>query len=233
MNTHKGRGLGFRVAAAFAFALAAGLFASSQASAQDPTISIGRATLAVGSGVTLDLNALDIDDPGLGAWIIDISYDPDLVTAIACDSHPAGLCNADFTESAVRTIGATAGGLEGDLTLVSITFQCLDVGTTALAVNATEVADATIGDPQDIDVEVEHGSVGCVSSAPPPPPSELGDVNCDGRVNSVDAALILQYDARRISSLDCPQNADMNDDGRINSVDAAIILQIEAGILNY
>src|SRR3990172_7330242 len=112
MNTHKGRGLGFRVAAAFAFTLAAGLFASSQASAQDPTIAIGRATLAVGSGVTLDLNALDIGAPGLGAWIIDISYDPDLVTAIACDSHPAGLCNADFTENPLRTIAATARGPE-------------------------------------------------------------------------------------------------------------------------
>src|SRR3989304_9404670 len=121
MNTHKGRGRGFGVAAAFAFALAAGLFASSQASAQDPTISIGRATLAVGSGVTLDLNALDIGAPGLGAWMINIAYNSSIVTATDCDTIAGGVCNPDFAEGVVRTAGATAGGLEGNHTLARIT----------------------------------------------------------------------------------------------------------------
>lgn len=229
MNTHKGRGLGFRVAAAFAFALAAGLFASSQASAQDPTIAIGRATLAVGSGVTLDLNALDIGAPGLGAWIIDISYDASIVSAVACDSHPDGLCNAAFSGHAVRAIGADAEGLEGDITLASITFRCLRDGTTSLAVSPKEVADATVGNLRPIGVDVVHGSIGCVSGEAPE--KEPGDVNDDGRVNSVDAALVLQYEADLIDTLPNAASADMNDDGRINSVDAAIILQIEAGLL--
>ena len=58
----------------------------------------------------------------------------------------------------------------------------------------------------------------------------LGDVNCDGEVTSVDATLVLQYDAG-LTALACPQNGDMNRDGEIDSIDAAIILTIVAGNL--
>ena len=59
----------------------------------------------------------------------------------------------------------------------------------------------------------------------------LGDVNCDGRVNAIDAALILQRDAGLVSTLPCDENADVSGDGRINSIDASLILQREAGLL--
>jgi alpha-tubulin suppressor-like RCC1 family protein len=59
-----------------------------------------------------------------------------------------------------------------------------------------------------------------------------GDVDCNGAVNSIDAALILQYDAGLIVSLPCPENADANEDGAINSIDAALILQYGAGLID-
>ncbi len=61
----------------------------------------------------------------------------------------------------------------------------------------------------------------------------LGDVNCDGIVNSIDAALILQFVAGLVSSLPCAQNADVNHDGQVNSIDAAIILQYTAGLISH
>jgi hypothetical protein len=61
----------------------------------------------------------------------------------------------------------------------------------------------------------------------------LGDVNCDGLVNAVDAALILQLIAGLLDELECPQNGDVNDDGAINAVDAALILQLVAGLLPF
>lgn len=67
--------------------------------------------------------------------------------------------------------------------------------------------------------------------APERPDGLLGDVNCDDRVNAVDAALILQRDAGLVSTLPCDENADVSGDGRINSIDAALILQREAGLL--
>jgi hypothetical protein len=59
----------------------------------------------------------------------------------------------------------------------------------------------------------------------------VGDVDCSGSVNAIDAALILQYSAGLITSLDCQDAADVNEDGSINSIDAALILQFTAGLI--
>ena len=59
-------------------------------------------------------------------------------------------------------------------------------------------------------------------------PGLLGDVNGDGMISSIDAALILQFTAGFIDSL---PNADVNEDGTINSIDAALVLQFTAGLI--
>ncbi len=63
-------------------------------------------------------------------------------------------------------------------------------------------------------------------------PSLRGDANCDGTVSSIDAVLLLQYDAGLVSSLPCEQNADGNCDGVSNSLDATFILQYDAGLIS-
>ena len=63
-------------------------------------------------------------------------------------------------------------------------------------------------------------------------PSKIcGDVDMDGEVDAVDAALVLQFKAGFISSLPNESSADVNDDGAITSVDAALILQRAAGLI--
>jgi hypothetical protein len=66
----------------------------------------------------------------------------------------------------------------------------------------------------------------------PPAGGLLGDVNCDGHVNAIDAAFILQLTAGLIGSVPCPQNADVNHDGSINPIDSALILQYTAGLIH-
>lgn len=56
-----------------------------------------------------------------------------------------------------------------------------------------------------------------------------GDANGDGRVDAIDAALVLQFTAGLIGSV--PGNGDANGDGTVNAVDAALILQYSAGLL--
>ncbi len=77
---------------------------------------------------------------------------------------------------------------------------------------------------------------GVVDAAPPaPPPASQpltsGDVDCTGAVTSLDAVLVLQFDARLIDTLPCPNEGDVNGDGRIGPLDAALILQMSAGLL--
>ena len=66
----------------------------------------------------------------------------------------------------------------------------------------------------------------------PTPAGVTGDVNCNGSVDSIDAALVLQLTAGLVDSLSCQENADTNEDGTTNSIDAALILQLTAGLLS-
>ncbi|MCH8007756.1 MAG: ABC transporter substrate-binding protein [Chloroflexi bacterium] len=59
----------------------------------------------------------------------------------------------------------------------------------------------------------------------------VGDVDGDDVSNSIDAALILQFNAGLLPTLPCTDGADVNGDGNINSIDAALILQFTAGLL--
>ena len=73
---------------------------------------------------------------------------------------------------------------------------------------------------------------GPIELAKPPPLKLLGDVNDDGVVESIDALLILQYDAAFLASLPNLGGGDVNDDGMVDSLDAALILQLTAGLLD-
>ena len=81
--------------------------------------------------------------------------------------------------------------------------------------------------------EVSPTIVAPTSTPTKPPPDEKGDVNCDGKVNSRDALMVLQLNAGLQTILHCVQNADVSQDGRINSRDAALILQFHAGLLGH
>lgn len=71
-----------------------------------------------------------------------------------------------------------------------------------------------------------------VSEEPERETGLLGDVNLDEWVDSLDAALILQYDAGLIElSAEQLDLADVDKDGWVDSIDAAMILKYDAGII--
>ena len=227
---------------AVAIALAGGSVFLSSVSAQTPTVTIGSLSLGVGQEGTVSPRALDISEPGLGAWTIDIVYDHEVVSATDCSAEHGGVCNEAYRNNTVRVNGINVFGLIGDVTLATIDFSCKAVGESELSITLTVLADSTPGGPQPIDAAVANGSVTCAAEpqpTPTPTPSEPpgslpglpGDVNCSGNTNSVDAALVLQYDAGLVYSLACAENGDLNDDGDVNAIDAAIILQEVAGLL--
>ena len=144
-------------------ALVAVLVLAGSALAQDGGVSVSDGSAdADGSGdVTVDV--LDVGGEGLGAWTIDIEYDNDLLTASDCEAEEGGVCNPEFTDNSVRVTGASAGGLDGDKVLGTITFDCDGEGESDLTISLSVFADATIGDPQDLipTASVSNGTFTC------------------------------------------------------------------------
>ena len=58
-----------------------------------------------------------------------------------------------------------------------------------------------------------------------------GDADCNASVDSIDAVLVLQFDAGLISSVPCPEDADVNRDGNVDSLDATLMLQFDASLI--
>ncbi len=161
MNTRKGIVVRLIIGVAAAAVMMVGVVTI--ASAQEELITIESASLTVGAEGSVNVSALNIVDPGLGAWTIDIMYDPAVLSAEACISERS-TCNAAFEVNVVRMTGATASGLTGDTSLAAIVFRCNAVGTSLLTVNVPLIVDGTIGNPQPIVVSTQNGSITC--SAP-------------------------------------------------------------------
>ena len=213
-----------RAFAAVVVALSVGLLLWSGASAQGATVRAGRVTVGAGQGV-VQLQAQNLTGLGLGAWEVNVTYDPDIVSIVSCVSvAPGGLCNDDFTDDTLRSVGATASGLTGTVTLASMTFRCDAIGTSDLTIAIDVFVDAAANAPQPIATKIVDGSITCNAVT-----GGSGDVNCDGRVDAIDAALVLQYGAALIDTLPCIENADLNGDGLVNAIDAFLILTIVAG----
>jgi hypothetical protein len=113
-------------------------------------------------------------------------------------------------------------------------FACKQAGSSELSVSIGVLADSTIGGLRPIGAVTAKGKITCLEAGVPTPTPETpklkGDVNCDGLVNAVDAALVLQLNAALAAGLLCEEHGDVNHDGEVSSIDAAIILQIDAGL---
>lgn len=87
------------------------------------------------------------------------------------------------------------------------------------------------------------GAFELASNVTPPPPPPLptpipygpfGDVDCSHTVNSIDAALILQFAAGIVASLPCEEFGSVTIiDNRIDSIDAFFVLQFVAGFIGH
>lgn len=190
------------LATAAVLALVGGLMVA-QVSAQGPTLSVGDGTAAPNEEATVDVVA-NVPD-GLGAWTMDITYDPDVVNVEACDPDNGSVCNGHAPETAaeagdppwstgtVRVTGADATGLTEESVLATITFSasavCGAETTTDLTITVSVFADATVGAPADIsgDTTVSDGSVTiCAAPAdtPVPPTPIIGGVGNGGPSDS-------------------------------------------------
>jgi hypothetical protein len=72
---------------------------------------------------------------GLGAWVVDLDYDPALlrVTACAADVRDAtAVCNAEYGAGTVRLTGASVSGLRQATPIGQVTFEARESGAAEL-----------------------------------------------------------------------------------------------------
>jgi hypothetical protein len=62
-------------------------------------------------------------------------------------------------------------------------------------------------------------------------PELAGDADCSGRVDAIDAAILLQYVAHLLDLSPCLTLGDADDDGDRDAIDAALVLQFIAGLI--
>lgn len=103
--------------------------------------------------------------------------------------------------------------------------ECNQAGDATLDLSGTILLDSG-GQP--IEPLLIDGELSCYREKQGGP--GLGDASCDGFVNSIDAALVLQHEAGLLPLTGCLAGADVNFDDQINSIDAALILQCTAGL---
>ncbi len=167
----------------------------SQASAVSGTLGISSPSIAPGATGTAELTA-NVPSPGLGAWTVDITYDPTKITVVTCAPTSGGVCNPAYAPTKVRITGASATGLIGSTSLGTITLKAAgsagNCTTTAPLTLTTNVfADATVGAPADITITggPTNGTISCAAVAtavpptattvPGPPPTGTGPGSSD------------------------------------------------------
>ncbi len=189
-------------------------------------ISIEGSTVSAGGTATLRLAAY-APPPGLGAFTIDVSYDPSVAQVVACQAPAEVICNPAYSSGLVRLVGTSVTGMQGELTLASLTFQAAGPpgSVTDVQVEAQSLADVAGADllPE---ASVNSGALAVVSGGQVNP----GDVDCNGVVDAVDALHILRHAAGFQGEGLCIMAGDVNCDGYIDAVDALAILRYVAGL---
>ncbi len=141
---------------------ASGTVTGGGAGGSTATVAIDSATASVDQEASVELEVLGVGAPGLGAWTIDVSYDTDILSAATCTTHQAfAYCNVNYDNDTLRTVGADAQGADGDVPIATITFRCKKAGSSDLTLAVDPLADATIGNPTDINHIEQNGSITC------------------------------------------------------------------------
>lgn len=191
-----------------------------------PIVSIDSATVGSGEEVTVTLSG-QVNDPGLAAFAINVSFDPAVVEAVDCEPSSFGVCNTHYHGGPVVRIGAAwMPAQSGVFDIAEITFRAV---ATSSASTLLDIAldDFFNDDLVDLvpDTVVQDGAI-FVDVAPQYPP---GDVNCSGEVDVLDLLGILR-DLASFAAADCIDAGDVDCDGDVDSVDALKVAQFLAGL---
>lgn len=97
------------------------------------TVRIDSGSAEVGGQTTVNLDIVDIEgEPGVGAWTIDVTYDPAIVSVVDCLPGKQSICNPELAANTLRATGTRATRATEDIQVAAITFRCDETGSSDL-----------------------------------------------------------------------------------------------------
>lgn len=153
------------------------------------------------------------------------------------DVDDDGTNDPGYVKAGCLTFGAEPPGPTADGLLATLRFSTPCAGSTIITFDRVALSDPLAEDKpeipgDDLQYNISGGNATVTGGEPCPAGGLVGDANCNGTVNAIDAAIILQFDAALLGSLACPVEADVNSSGEANALDALLVLQYDAGLLD-
>ena len=144
-----------------------GAFVHHSSAAEMDRVMIGAATSGTKNYVAVDLQGVSTREIGLGAWTIDVTYDPASVSLAGCLPFERSFCYPAYAPGIARVTGASASGLENDFVLATLVFRCNDSSSaTTLGLDIDVWAYSTIPEDPQVEPELVDGSITCLAPAP-------------------------------------------------------------------
>lgn len=100
-------------------------------------VGVSRETADAGSEVTVKVTVDPPEGKKLGAWTVDLTYDPNVLTPTACGGGGLSVCNEKYSSTVVRLVGISLEGIEGELGTVTFKATGAAGAKSAVTVNAT------------------------------------------------------------------------------------------------
>ena len=97
----------------------------SAAAVTGTVISVGSASVQSSQSAAVSVDASNVPAPGLGAFTLDVKYNPAIAGSPSCTAAAGFFCNAAFASNKVRCGGFDANGRAGNVPLCSITFTAV------------------------------------------------------------------------------------------------------------
>lgn len=209
----------------------------------DVTVIQPKATVIVGNaeglaGQTVEVTVSLENNPGIAFMRLKVNYDTEALTLI--DVKDAGILgnayhSADYTPYPYTLYwdnGTATENYTADGTAVTLTFR-INKGTET---GTYDVSVSYNNDNDDImDVDFNHVKLATIDGKVKVVNAVCGDVNCDGKITSVDSAILARYLAgwtgydEKVNML----TADVNGDGKVTVIDSAILARYLAGWPEY